>query len=199
IQADAAVEHARALDRGAIQGLLHGLPLGVKDLFDTVDLETAYGSPIYAEHRPVADAATVALCREAGAVVLGKTVTTEFATFQPGPTRNPHNVAHTPGGSSSGSAAAVADYMVPLAFGTQTAGSIIRPSAYCGTIGYKPSFGMISRVGVKALSDILDTVGTIARTVPDAALFAAALTGRRDLLIEEEGGSSAQAPSVSGL
>ena len=182
---EAALEQARAADTGSSRGLLHGLPIGIKDLIDTVDMPAAYGSPIYAGHRPAWDASCVALTRNAGGIVIGKTVTTEFAAMHPGKTRNPHNLAHTPGGSSSGSAAAVADYMVPLAFGTQTAGSVIRPAAFCGIVGYKPSFGMISRVGVKALSDTLDTIGTMARTVPDAALFAAALTGRRDLLVEE--------------
>jgi Asp-tRNA(Asn)/Glu-tRNA(Gln) amidotransferase A subunit family amidase len=181
VQADAALEQARALDRGPVRGLLHGLPLGVKDLFDTAGLDTAYGSPIYQGNKPVADAATVSLCREAGAVVLGKTVTTEFATFQPGPTRNPHNVAHTPGGSSSGSAAAVADCMVPLAFGTQTAGSVIRPAAFCGVVGYKPSFGHVSRAGVKSLSETLDTIGGFGRTVQDAALLGAVIMRDRRL------------------
>jgi Asp-tRNA(Asn)/Glu-tRNA(Gln) amidotransferase A subunit family amidase len=148
-------------------------------------MPTTYGSPIYAAHRPAWDAPCVALTRAAGGVIMGKTVTTEFANMHPGKTRNPHNPAHTPGGSSSGSVAAVADYMVPAAFGTQTAGSVIRPASYCGVVGYKPSFGLISRVGVKALSDTLDTVGTIARTVPDAAYFAAAVTGRRELIIDK--------------
>ena len=183
IDRDAALAQARAADAGANRGLLHGLPIGVKDLIDTADMPATYGSPIYAGHRPAWDAPCVALTRAAGGIVVGKTVTTEFAVMHPGKTRNPHDITHTPGGSSSGSAAAVADYMVPLAFGTQTAGSIIRPSAYCGVVGYKPSFGLISRVGVKSLSDTLDTVGTIARTVPDAALFAAALTGRLDLMV----------------
>src|SRR5436190_19293974 len=116
-------------------------------------MSTGYGSPIYEGHRPAADAACVALARAAGAVVLGKTVTTEFACFTAGKTANPHNPAHTPGGSSSGSAAAVAAGMVPLAFGTQTAGSIIRPAAYCGVVGFKPSFGVIPRAGVKPLAD----------------------------------------------
>jgi len=182
---DAALAQARAADAGPNRGLLHGLPVGVKDLIDTVDMPTTYGSPIYADHRPAWDAPCVALTRAAGGIVLGKTVTTEFAVLHPGKTRNPHNFGHTPGGSSSGSAAAVADYMVPLAFGSQTAGSVIRPAAFCGVVGYKPSYGLISRVGVKALSDTLDTIGTIARTVPDAALFAAAITGRSDLLIEK--------------
>jgi Asp-tRNA(Asn)/Glu-tRNA(Gln) amidotransferase A subunit family amidase len=180
---DAALTRARALDQGAHQGLLHGLPIGVKDLIATADMPTSYGSPIYAGHQPALDAACVALAREAGAVVMGKTVTTEFATFQPNQTRNPHNLGHTPGGSSSGSAAAVADGMVPLALGTQTAGSLMRPAAYCGIVSFKPSFGGINRAGVKPLSDTLDTVGTMARTVPDVALFAAALTGRKAWLV----------------
>ena len=190
IDADAALAQARAADArtgtGAGRGLLHGLPIGVKDLIDTVDMPTTYGSPIYAAHRPAWDAPCVALTRAAGGIVIGKTVTTEFAVMQPNKTRNPHHPGHTPGGSSSGSAAAVADYMVPLAFGTQTAGSIIRPASYCGVVGYKPSFGMLSRVGVKALSDTLDTVGTLARSVPDAAYFAAAVSGRRELIVDQE-------------
>ncbi len=176
-----ALAQARALDAGPVRGLLHGLPIGVKDLFDTTDLPTGYGSALYAHHRPVADAATVALCREAGAVVLGKTVTTEFAYFQPGPTCNPHNPRHTPGGSSSGSAAAVADRMVPLALGTQTAGSIIRPAAYCGVVGYKPSHGRVVGAGVKSLSPTLDVIGGFGRSVRDVALLGAVLTGDRRL------------------
>jgi Asp-tRNA(Asn)/Glu-tRNA(Gln) amidotransferase A subunit family amidase len=178
LASQAALARARALDQGAHQGLLHGLPIGVKDLIATADMPTTYGSPIYAGHQPAHDASCVALARAAGAVILGKTVTTEFATFEPNPTRNPHHTAHTPGGSSSGSAAAVADGMVPLALGTQTAGSLTRPAAYCGIVAFKPSFGGINRAGVKPLSDSLDTVGTLARDVPDAALFAAALSGR---------------------
>ncbi len=179
VQVDAvsALAHARALDAGPVRGPLHGLPLGVKDLFDTTDLPTAYGSPVYAHYRPVADAASVTLCREAGAVVLGKTVTTEFAYFTPGPTVNPHNALHTPGGSSSGSAAAVADHLVPLALGTQTAGSIIRPAAYCGVVGYKPSLGRVVGAGVKSLSPTLDVIGSFGRGVEDAALLGAVLTG----------------------
>lgn len=174
---DAALAQARMLDAGPVRGPLHGLPLGVKDLMDTADMPTAYGSAVYAGHRPAADAAAVALCREAGALVLGKTVTTEFAYFQPGPTCNPHNLAHTPGGSSSGSAAAVADFMLPLALGTQTAGSIVRPAAYCGVVGYKPSYGRVPRAGVKSLSESLDTIGCFGRSVRDAALLGAVLTG----------------------
>ena len=177
IDAVAALAQAQALDAGPVRGPLHGLPIGVKDLFDTADLPTTYGSTVYAHHRPAADAASVALCREAGAVVLGKTVTTEFAYFQPGPTRNPHKLTHTPGGSSSGSAAAVADRMVPLALGTQTAGSIIRPAAYCGVVGYKPSHGRVTGAGVKSLSQTLDVVGGFGRSVRDVGLLGAVLAG----------------------
>jgi Asp-tRNA(Asn)/Glu-tRNA(Gln) amidotransferase A subunit family amidase len=177
LKADAALAHARQLDAGAVRGLLHGLPFGVKDLFDTFDMPTAYGSPIYARCQPFADAAAVALCREAGAVLLGKTVTTELANMFPGITRNPHNVAHTPGGSSSGSAAAVADCMLPLALGTQTAGSLIRPAAFCGVVGYKPSHNRVPKAGVKSLSETLDTVGGFGRSVRDVGLLGAVLTG----------------------
>jgi Asp-tRNA(Asn)/Glu-tRNA(Gln) amidotransferase A subunit family amidase len=175
---DQAVARARQRDREIPRGPLHGIPIAVKDLIDTFDMPTAYGSPIYRGHRPAADASCVALARAAGAIVLGKTVTTEFATFTPGKTANPHNPAHTPGGSSSGSAAAVADGMSPLGFGTQTAGSVIRPASYCGCVGYKPSFGMINRAGIKPLSDSLDTVGVYARTVDDAAFFTGVLVER---------------------
>ncbi len=172
---------ARRCDNEPPRGPLHGIPVAVKDLIDTADMPTGYGSGIYRDHRPAADAACVALARAAGAVVLGKTVTTEFAYFSPGKTTNPHNPAHTPGGSSSGSAAAVGAGMAPLAFGTQTAGSIIRPASYCGVVGYKPSYGMIARAGVKSLSDRLDTIGVMARSVEDAAYFAGVLTDRRAL------------------
>lgn len=182
IAREPALARARELDAGPVRGLLHGLPLGVKDLFDTFDMPTTYGSPIYTDRQPAADAACVALCREQGAIVVGKTVTTEFATFTPGKTRNPHRLTHTPGGSSSGSAAAVADCMVPLAFASQTAASVIRPAAFCGIVGYKPSFGRINRSGVKPLSDSLDTIGFLARSVEDVALFAAAAGGDRTLL-----------------
>jgi Asp-tRNA(Asn)/Glu-tRNA(Gln) amidotransferase A subunit family amidase len=161
------------------------VPIGVKDIMDTADMPTGYGSKAYAGFRPRGDAACVALARAAGAVILGKTVTTEFASSAPGKTRNPHNSAHTPGGSSSGSAAAVADRMVPLAFGTQTAGSIIRPAAFCGAVGYKPSFGTIPTSGTKALAESFDTIGGIARTVTDVALFAAALCLRPALVPRE--------------
>ncbi len=182
LDADAALARARALDAGPVRGPLHGLPLGVKDLFDTADQPSAYGSALYAGQRPGADAAAVALCRAAGAVVASKTVTTEFAYFHPGATRNPHHAGHTPGGSSSGSAAAVASQMLPLALGTQTAGSIIRPAAYCGVVGYKPSVGRVPRAGIKGLSDALDTVGGFGRSVQDAALLGAVLLGDARLL-----------------
>jgi amidase len=178
---DRVMAAARRCDSEPPRGPLHGIPLAVKDVIDTFDLPTTYGSPIYAGHRPAADAACVALARASGAVVLGKTVSTEFAYFTPGKTTNPHNPAHTPGGSSSGSAAAVGAGMAPLAFGTQTAGSILRPASYCGVVGYKPSFGLMPRAGVKALADSLDTVGVLARNIEDAAFFIGVLTDRRAL------------------
>ncbi len=182
LNANAALALARQLDAGPVRGLLHGLPFGVKDLLDTADLPTAYGSPIYAGQQPLADAAAVALCREAGAVLLGKTVSTELANMHPGVTRNPHNLQHTPGGSSSGSAAAVADGMLPLALGTQTAGSLIRPAAFCGVVGFKPSHNRVSRAGVKSLSETLDTIGGFGRSVRDVALLGAVLTGDKRLV-----------------
>ena len=182
VDPDQALAEARARDQATTRGPLHGIPIGVKDIMDTADMPTAYGSRAYHGFRPGADAACVALARDAGAVVLGKTVTTEFAALSPGKTRNPHNTAHTPGGSSSGSAAGVADFMVPLAFGTQTAGSIIRPASFCGVVGYKPSFGLVAISGTKALAPSLDTVGGFARDVADIALFIAALTGRPELV-----------------
>jgi Asp-tRNA(Asn)/Glu-tRNA(Gln) amidotransferase A subunit family amidase len=168
---------ARRAAAAARPGPLHGLPIAVKDVLDTADMPSEYGSPIWRGWRPRADAAAVAWARAAGAVVIGKTVTTEFATRKPGPTTNPHNSDHTPGGSSSGSAAGVADCFFPLAYGTQTAGSVIRPAAFCGVVGYKPSFGVINRTGIKLMSDSLDTVGVIARSVADCALFAGAVAG----------------------
>jgi Asp-tRNA(Asn)/Glu-tRNA(Gln) amidotransferase A subunit family amidase len=184
--ADQALAEARARDQAEARGPLHGVPIGVKDIMDTADMPTGYGSRAYRGWRPASDAACVALAREAGAVILGKTVTTEFAAMSPGKTRNPHNAAHTPGGSSSGSAAAVADFMVPLAFGTQTAGSIIRPASFCGAIGYKPSFGLIATSGTKPLAPGLDTIGGFARSIADIALFAAALSGRPELVPTEK-------------
>lgn len=178
VAADASLAQARALDRQPARGPLHGVPVGIKDIFDTADMPTEYNSAIYRGHRPRADAAAVTLLRQAGCVVLGKTATAEFANLHPPATRNPRNPAHTPGGSSSGSAAAVADRMVPLALGTQTAGSVIRPAAFCGVIGLKPSFGSINRAGVKPVSDTLDTIGLFSNTVEDAALALSLLSGR---------------------
>lgn len=164
---------------GAVRpGPLQGLPIGIKDVLDTADLPSEYGSPIWKGWRPRADSAPVAWVRAAGGIVMGKTITTEFATRAPGPTRNPVNPEHTPGGSSSGSAAGVAAGMFPLAYGTQTAGSVIRPAAFCGVVGYKPTYGMISRIGMKIMSDSLDTVGVIGRSVADCAMFAGAVSGR---------------------
>jgi Asp-tRNA(Asn)/Glu-tRNA(Gln) amidotransferase A subunit family amidase len=172
LDADAALAQARERDAEAPRGPLHGLPVGVKDVIDTADMPTEYGSPIYAGHRPERDADCVAWLREQGAVILGKTVTTEFATYQPPPTVNPHDPERTPGGSSSGSAAAVAARMVPVAYGTQTAGSVIRPASFCGVVGFKPRHGWASTAGIKRLSARLDTLGTFGRTVADAARLA---------------------------
>ena len=173
-----AVRATRTHDGRAHDGVLGGMPLGVKDVLDTADMPSEYGSSIWAGHRPRADAACVGWARAAGAVVMGKTVTTEFATRRPGPTANPRGLGHTPGGSSSGSAAGVAAGFFPAAFGTQTAGSIIRPAAYCGVVGYKPSWGMIARLGMKVMSETLDTIGVLARGVADCALVAGAVAGR---------------------
>ncbi|MBD0274875.1 MAG: amidase, partial [Acetobacteraceae bacterium] len=163
---------------GRPPGPLHGLLFGIKDVLDTADMPSQYGSPIWAGHRPRADASAVALARRAGAVAIGKTVTTEFATRHPGPTVNPRNPAHTPGGSSSGSAAGAAAGFFHAGLGTQTAGSVIRPAAFCGAVGFKPSFGALHRGGMKVMSESLDTVGVIAGSVGDCALFMAGLTER---------------------
>jgi amidase len=170
-----AVAQARAVDRDGRPGLLKGVPVGVKDVIDSYDMPTQHGSPIYAGNRPFADAACVALTRRAGGVILGKTVTTEFANRHPRETVHPMNPAYTPGGSSSGSAAAVADFQVPVGFGTQTGGSTIRPAAFCGVVGYKPSFGEFSRVGIKMQCHNLDTLGIICRSLDDLSLMRAAL------------------------
>lgn len=173
---DYALQQARAADQlrlsGQAIGPLHGVPVGIKDIFDTADMPTEFGSVLYSGRTPSRDATTISLLRAAGAIIMGKTVTTEFAFFKPGKTRNPHNAEHTPGGSSSGSAAAVAAGMVPLALGTQTAGSVIRPAAFCGVIGFKPTHGLVSRHGVLQLSRTLDHVGVFARTIDDIALLA---------------------------
>lgn len=178
IDPDYALRQARELDRGPHRGALHGVPIGVKDIIDTADLPTEMGSEIYKGNRSFSDAACVAIVRAAGAVILGKTVTAEFAGMSPGPTTNPHNPAHTPGGSSSGSAAAVADHMVPAAFGTQTGGSVLRPAAYCGVVGYKPTFNLINRAGIKFAAETLDTLGLLANTIDDVELITAVLVGK---------------------
>ncbi|MDO8881508.1 MAG: amidase [Pseudotabrizicola sp.] len=181
LDGDYALEQARALDTrrqaGRPIGPLHGVPVALKDIIDTKGIPTANGLAIDAGRVPDEDAWIVARLRAAGAIILGKTVTTEGAYMHPGKTRNPHNAAHTPGGSSQGSAAAVAAGMVPLAIGTQTGGSVIRPAAYCGVVGVKPSFGMIPRTGILPQSPFLDTVGVFARSVEDAALLVEVLTG----------------------
>jgi Asp-tRNA(Asn)/Glu-tRNA(Gln) amidotransferase A subunit family amidase len=173
-QAEAADEHRR---HGRATGALHGVPIGIKDIFDTGDMPTELGSPLWAGRTPRRDAAAVASLRAAGAVIMGKTVTTEYAYYQPGKTRNPRDLERTPGGSSSGSAAAVAAAMVPGAIGSQTNGSVIRPAAFCGVVGFKPSHGLIPRSGALLLSRTLDHVGVFARTVGDAALLAEVLAG----------------------
>jgi Asp-tRNA(Asn)/Glu-tRNA(Gln) amidotransferase A subunit family amidase len=162
----------QAHSEGISGGLLHGVPVGLKDIIDTDDMPTECGTPILAGRKPARDASVVAMLRQAGAVIMGKTVSTELAVYTPGKTRNPHDPGRSPGGSSSGSAAAVASFMVPLAVGTQTNGSVIRPSSYCGIFGYKPSAGLVSRRGVLVQSPTLDTVGVFARTIEDLALIA---------------------------
>jgi Asp-tRNA(Asn)/Glu-tRNA(Gln) amidotransferase A subunit family amidase len=184
----------RAADNRKLAGSpLRGLPVGVKDLFDTADLPTEYGSPIYAGFKPRADAAAVALTRRAGGIVIGKTATTEFATMVPGVTRNPHNLAHTPGGSSSGSAAAVAAGMLPVAFGTQTAGSVIRPASFCGVAGFKPSYRLIPMPGIKDVAWHLDTAGVFGAGVADVAFITAAILDR-DLRVDR---STPAAPRIA--
>lgn len=178
IDPEQALAEARTRDREEPRGPLHGVPLGVKDVLDTADMPTAMGSPIYAGYRPRADAACVAEARRAGAVILGKTVTCELAGIAPGETTNPHDAKRTPGGSSSGSGAGVADMMVPVAFGTQTGGSVIRPAAFCGVVGYKPTFNTFNRQGVKFAAESVDTIGLIARSIEDVALVADTLVGR---------------------
>ncbi len=178
---DYALEQARAADalrlEGKSIGPLHGVPIAIKDIFDTADMPTENGSVIHAGRTPSCDATAVARLRAAGAVIMGKTVTTEFAYFSPGKTRNPNNPEHTPGGSSSGSAAAVAANMIPLALGSQTNGSTIRPAAYCGVVGFKPTHGLISRHRVFPLSRTLDQVGLFARSIDDIALLGEQLVG----------------------
>jgi len=176
LDADHALNQAREADRvlkrGDPLGQLHGVPVGIKDIFDTKDMPTENGTVLHAGRQPREDATAVALLRKAGAVILGKTVTTELAVYSPGKTKNPHDLERTPGGSSSGSAAAVAAGMVPLALGTQTNGSVIRPASFCGVFGFKPTFGRISRHLVLQQSRPLDQIGVFARSIADAALMA---------------------------
>lgn len=179
-----ALSQAEAMDaqraEGGHLGRLHGVPIAIKDIFDTAGMPTEMGSPIHKGRVPRRDAVAVARLKAAGAVIMGKTVTTEFAYFHPGKTRNPHDPTRTPGGSSSGSAAAVAAMMVPGAIGSQTNGSTIRPAAFCGTVGYKPTHGLIPRSGGLLLSRTLDHVGIFTRTVEDAALMAEVMIGQDD-------------------
>jgi amidase len=191
-----AIESARRIDQLQPKGPLAGVPVAVKDNIDTAQYETCYGSAIYRGHRPALDAACVALLRRAGAVVLGKTVTAEFATFAPGPTRNPRAPGHTPGGSSSGSAAAVGAGLAPLALGTQTAGSVIRPASFCGVVGYKPSTRRVARAGVKLTSDTLDEVGLFATSVGDIALLASVLALQPDWAMRPAQGRAAPPPAL---
>lgn len=188
-----AMQAAEALDGQAHKGALAGVAIGVKDVIDTADLATGYGSALYRGFRPAWDASCVAMARRADAVILGKTVTTEFAMASPNQTRNPHNSLHTPGGSSSGSCAAVAANMAQVAYGTQTSGSIIRPASYCGVVGYKPSFGTINSTGAKVLAHSLDTIGVITRNVRDAGFASAVLASRPELNV----GDASAAPRIA--
>jgi Asp-tRNA(Asn)/Glu-tRNA(Gln) amidotransferase A subunit family amidase len=174
-----ALAQARAIDAKAAKGPLAGVPAGIKDIIATHDMPTDMGSPIYRNNRTAADASSVALARRADAVILGKTITCEFAGLTPNVTRNPHDLDRTPGGSSSGSAAAVADGMVALAYGTQTGGSVLRPASFCGVVGYKPTYNLICRDGIKFAAESRDTIGLFARCVEDLDLIASVLTGRR--------------------
>lgn len=198
-----AIRQARAADRlqatGAVLGALHGVPVGIKDIIDTADMPTENGTVLHAGRRPAKDATVVARLRAAGAIIMGKTVTTELATYFPGKTRNPHDPEHTPGGSSSGSAAAVAAGMVPLAVGTQTNGSVIRPAAFCGVVGFKPTYGLISRDGVLRQSPALDQIGVFARSPGDAALLAESLCDPAALprWLEGAGAGSPRLPRIA--
>ncbi len=174
---DSALAHAANADASPGEGVLHGVPIAIKDIIDTRDMPTEHGSPIYKGVVPSSDAACVAMLRRAGAIILGKTVTPEFAAVTPGRTANPHNIKHTPGGSSSGSAAAVADFMVPAAIGTQTVGSTIRPASYCGVVGFMPSHQILPVQGVKVQAGSLDNLGILTRSVADVALVANAILG----------------------
>lgn len=177
VEPDAAIARARALDRSGSGGPLFGVPFNAKDVIDTSDMPTEYGSPIYAGFRPRADAACIALSRKAGGVLLGKAVTVEFANRHPSKTRNPHDLERTPGGSSSGSAASVADFMVPLSIGTQGTSSTVKPASFCGVFGYRPTFGELRCAGVKEAAGSFDTLGLFARSLDDIALHHDVLIG----------------------
>ena len=194
VDPELAMAEAQAKDKAPAKGVLHGVPLGVKDVIDTNDYPTEMGSPIYAGHRPENDAACVSLLRAAGAIILGKTITCEFAGMTPGTTRNPLDDTRTPGGSSSGSAAAVADNMVHVALGTQTRGSILRPASYCGIVGFKPSFGLVARGGLKFAAESFDTIGVLARTIDDAELSVSVMAGTPAM-----NGQALQSPPVIGV
>ncbi len=181
LDAASAIDEARQRDNQPNQGPLHGVPVAIKDIIDVRGMPCRMGSPIHENNMPAVDAACVALMRAAGAVILGKTVTAEFAGTTPGPTANPLDLSRTPGGSSSGSAAAVADAMAPVALGTQTGGSVLRPAAFCGVIGFNPGFGAVNRAGIKFAAESLDTIGVIARDLEDIVLFWGVLTGGANL------------------
>jgi len=171
------IARAAELDRVGKKGPLRGVPFGAKDIIDTFDGPTEYGTPIHQGRQAARDAACVALTRRAGGILMGKTVTTEFANVSPGRTRNPHDLTRTPGGSSSGSAAAVADHMVPLALGTQTTGSTTRPASFCGVFGYRPTYGDLRMSGVMEVAGSFDTLGILARSIADVALYRQVLLG----------------------
>ena len=186
---DQAIAQAVALDKSGRRGPLIGVPFGIKDIIDTADMPTEYGSPIYKGNQPKNEAACVALGRKAGGVLMGKTVTTEFANRHPGKTMNPFDPARTPGGSSSGSAAAVGDNMVPLAIGTQTTGSTIRPASFCGAFGYRPTWGDLRCTGVREAAGSLDTLGLLARSIDDIALYRDVLLGEAPAPVPEHTGA----------
>lgn len=189
-----AIAAAQAFDKSSKRGPIAGVPFGVKDIIDTFDMPTEWGTPIHRGRTTERDAACVALSRKAGGVLLGKTVTTEFANLHPGKTRNPHDLTRTPAGSSSGSAAAVADFMVPIAIGTQTTGSTIRPASFCGIFGYRPTYGEHRMHGVMEASGSLDTLGILARSIDDIALYNDVLLG-----IPPRSNESLSAPPRIGL
>jgi amidase len=190
LDAEGALAAARAADQRGPGGPLHGVPIGVKDIIDTADMPTGLGFAPYSGRQPAWDAACVAACRRAGAIVLGKTVTTEFAYFAAGKTCNPHDPQATPGGSSSGSAAAVADGMVPVAFGSQTAASLVRPAAFCGVLGYKASHGEFSLGGIRPFAESFDSLGVLARSVEDLRLMRDVLLLREPAIARDAGATN---------